>query len=158
MAQHDVWSCRKSNFLLKKIKIRRPKHSLTRTPLRPITSHFCLTPHPPTPLKVGVISVSPLIYKCLFLLLYTINRKSFQVSFKSEFLLIYVLQYPLNSSIVNSNINANFTWFPHAFYDRKKGLRFSLIFLVSVYQWKSVARSFVYGWGERNLLQCSFNG
>ena len=30
-------------FLNKKIKIGRPEHSLTPTPLSPITSHFCLT-------------------------------------------------------------------------------------------------------------------
>ena len=30
--------------LITKIKIGRPEHLLTPTPLRPITSHFCLTP------------------------------------------------------------------------------------------------------------------
>ena len=44
----------------KKIKIRRPEHSLNPTPLSPITSHFCLNPTPPSPLKVDVICVSPL--------------------------------------------------------------------------------------------------
>ena len=49
-------------FFNKKIKIGRPEHSLT-LPLRPITSHFCLTP---LPLKVDVICVSPLkrLSKC----------------------------------------------------------------------------------------------
>ena len=48
-------------FVNKKIKIGRPEHSLTPHPLRPITSHFCLTPPPPSPFKVDVICVSPLI-------------------------------------------------------------------------------------------------
>ena len=49
--------------LIKKIKIRRPEHSLNPHPLRPITSHFCLSPTPiAIPLKVEVICVSPLIY------------------------------------------------------------------------------------------------
>ena len=48
MAQHDVWSWRRSNFFFnKKIKIERPEHLLHPHPLRPITSHFCLT-HLPT--------------------------------------------------------------------------------------------------------------
>ena len=34
-------------FFNKKIKIGRPEHSLTPHPLRPIRSHFCLTPPPP---------------------------------------------------------------------------------------------------------------
>ena len=34
-------------FSNKKIKIGRPEHSLTPTPLRPITSHFYLKPPPP---------------------------------------------------------------------------------------------------------------
>ena len=34
-------------FFNKKIKIGRPEHSLNPQPLRPITSHFCLTPPPP---------------------------------------------------------------------------------------------------------------
>ena len=38
-------------FFNKKVKIGRPQHSLTPTPLRPITSHFSLTPHPPPPSK-----------------------------------------------------------------------------------------------------------
>ena len=44
--------------LIKKIKIRRPGHSLRPNPLRPITFHFCLPP-PPT-FKMDVIWVSPL--------------------------------------------------------------------------------------------------
>ena len=47
-------------FFNKKIKIGRPEHSLTPHPLRPITSHFCLTLPPPPPLKVDAICVSPL--------------------------------------------------------------------------------------------------
>ena len=50
--------------LIKKLKIGRPEHSLTPTPLRPITSHFCL--NPPPPLKVDVICVSPLNYLLLY--------------------------------------------------------------------------------------------
>ena len=47
--------------LIRKIKIGRPEHPLTPTPLRPVTSHFSLTPPPPSPpLKVDVICVSPL--------------------------------------------------------------------------------------------------
>ena len=48
-----------------KTKIERPEYSLSPTPLRPIMSHFCLTPSPP-PLppdpkaKVDVICVSTL--------------------------------------------------------------------------------------------------
>ena len=38
-------------FVNKKIKIGRPEHSLTPHPIRPITSHFCLTPPPPPPSK-----------------------------------------------------------------------------------------------------------
>ena len=56
-----------SIFFNSKIKIGRPEHSLTPHPLRPITSHFCLNhPPPPSPLKVDVICVSPLVYntKC----------------------------------------------------------------------------------------------
>ena len=34
-------------FFNKKINIGRLEHSLKRHPLRPITSHFCLTPHSP---------------------------------------------------------------------------------------------------------------
>ena len=44
MSGHDQNSIFFNN---KKIKIGRPEHSLTPTPLRPITSHFCLTPYPP---------------------------------------------------------------------------------------------------------------
>ena len=40
-------------FFNKKIKIGRPEHSLTPHPLRPITSHFCLTPHPSSPPQSG---------------------------------------------------------------------------------------------------------
>ena len=47
-------------FFNKKIKIGRPEHSLNPQPLRPITSHFCLTP-PPPPLKVNVIRASTLM-------------------------------------------------------------------------------------------------
>ena len=36
-------------FKNKKIKIRRPEHSLNPNTLHPITSHFCLTPLPPLP-------------------------------------------------------------------------------------------------------------
>ena len=36
-------------FCNKKIKIGRPEHSLTPTFVRPITSHFCLTPPAPLP-------------------------------------------------------------------------------------------------------------
>ena len=42
--------------LIKKIKIGRPEHSLTPpppTPLRPITSHFCLKPPSPSPHPQG---------------------------------------------------------------------------------------------------------
>ena len=52
-------------FLIKEINIGSPEHSLPPTPLRPITSHFCLTPllipppPPPNPPKVDVICVSP---------------------------------------------------------------------------------------------------
>ena len=35
-----------SNFLNKKTNIERPEQSLSPHPLRSITSHFCLTPHP----------------------------------------------------------------------------------------------------------------
>ena len=35
--------------LIKKIKIGRPKHSLSPHPLRPITFHFCLKPPFPSP-------------------------------------------------------------------------------------------------------------
>ena len=52
-------------FVNKKIKIRRPEHSLTPSPtpppstsLCPITSHFCL--NPPPHLKMSAICVSPL--------------------------------------------------------------------------------------------------
>ena len=38
----------KSNFLIKTINIGRPEHLLPPAPLRPITSHFCLTLHPPS--------------------------------------------------------------------------------------------------------------
>ena len=51
-------------FKNKKIKIRRPEHSLNPNTLHPITSHFCLTPLPPlppSPLKLDVIYVSPLM-------------------------------------------------------------------------------------------------
>ena len=41
LAQHDVCA---NPFFNKKIKIGRAEHSLTPTPLRLITSHFCLTP------------------------------------------------------------------------------------------------------------------
>ena len=41
-------------FCNKKIKIGRPEHLLPPTPLRPVTSHFCLTS------KVDVICVSSL--------------------------------------------------------------------------------------------------
>ena len=44
------------------LKIGHPEHSLTTHPLRPITSHFCLTPPPLSPIKVEVICVSPLTY------------------------------------------------------------------------------------------------
>ena len=94
----------------------------------------------------------------LFVLPCTINRKIFQVSSKFEFLLIYVLQYQMNSSIANSNISVNFTWFPQFFHDREKDLQFLLIFLVSLCQQKSVATSFIYRWDERLPLQHSFNG
>ena len=46
--------------LIKK-KIGRPEYSLPPIPVRPITSHFCLTLLLPTSLKVDVIFVSPLI-------------------------------------------------------------------------------------------------
>ena len=46
-------------FFNKKINIRRSEHPLTPPPPTSKTSHFCLIP-PPTPLKVGVIFVSPL--------------------------------------------------------------------------------------------------
>ena len=39
--------------LIKKIKLGRPEHLLTPIPLRPITSHFCLTSHPPMPPQSG---------------------------------------------------------------------------------------------------------
>ena len=35
-------------FFNKKVKIGHPENSLTPHPLRPITSHFCLTPLPPS--------------------------------------------------------------------------------------------------------------
>ena len=35
-------------FFNKIIKIGHPEHSLTPHPLRPITSHFCLSPPPPS--------------------------------------------------------------------------------------------------------------
>ena len=35
------------------IKIELLEHSLTSYPLRPITSHFCLAPPPPTPRQSG---------------------------------------------------------------------------------------------------------
>ena len=44
------------SLITKKIKIGRPEPP---TPLRPITSHFCLTPKPPASLKVDTICVSP---------------------------------------------------------------------------------------------------
>ena len=47
-------------FNKKKKKIRRPEHSLTPIPPRPITSHFSLIPHP---LKENAICVSPLTSK-----------------------------------------------------------------------------------------------
>ena len=51
-------------FFNKKIKIGRPKHSLTPQPLHPIASHFYLSPRPPPPpVKVYVICVSPLSVK-----------------------------------------------------------------------------------------------
>ena len=43
--------------LIKKIKVGLPEHSLISHLLRPITSHFCLTPQP---LKMDVIYVPPL--------------------------------------------------------------------------------------------------
>ena len=43
-------------FFDKKIKIGRSEHSLTPHPLRPITSHLCLTL--PSPLNVDVLCVS----------------------------------------------------------------------------------------------------
>ena len=50
--------------LIKRIKIGCPEHSLPLTTLRPIISHFCLNPTPPhpSPLKVDVICVSPLMF------------------------------------------------------------------------------------------------
>ena len=44
--------------LIKKIKIGHPEHSLTPTPLRPITSHFCVTP-PPTPQSGRHMCITP---------------------------------------------------------------------------------------------------
>ena len=45
--------------LIKKIKIGHLEHLLTPHPLRPITSHFHLTP--PTSLKVDVMCITPYI-------------------------------------------------------------------------------------------------
>ena len=63
--------------LIKKIKIGRPEHSLTPYPLRPITSHFCLTPstspHPLHPLQSGC-------HMCL-----TPNLTYFTMKFKNTF-------------------------------------------------------------------------
>ena len=49
-------------FFNKKIKIGRPEHFLPPVHLRPITSHFCLTPHllsTSSTSKVDVVCVSP---------------------------------------------------------------------------------------------------
>ena len=56
--------------LIKKIKIGCPEHSLTPTPLRPITSHFCLTAPPTTPLKVDIICVSPLTLLFIYIFIF----------------------------------------------------------------------------------------
>ena len=50
-------------FFNKKIKIGRPKHSLTPQPLHPIISRLAPAPPPPPPVKVYVICVSPLSVK-----------------------------------------------------------------------------------------------
>ena len=45
--------------LTKKIKIRHPKHLLTPHPLRPITSHICLTPTPTPPQNGRHMCITP---------------------------------------------------------------------------------------------------
>ena len=60
-------------FFNKKIKIGRPEHPLTPYTPTPITSHFCLTPPLPPPLKVDIICVSPLIlHHIYYIILYYI--------------------------------------------------------------------------------------
>ena len=54
------------SLIKKNKKIWRPEHSLTPSPLRPITSHFCLNQPPlPPPPKVGVICVSTLLIRAM---------------------------------------------------------------------------------------------
>ena len=66
-----------NQIFFNKKKIGRPEHSLPPTPLRPITSHFCLIPSPP-PLKVDIMCITPKSTDLLFPLLPCSYRKAHQ--------------------------------------------------------------------------------
>ena len=91
----------------------------------------------------------------LFLLPCTINRKIFQVSFKFEFQLIYVLRYQMNSSIANSNISVNFTWFPQFF--SWQGKRFAIfVDLLSLFMPAKERSHKFYLWVGREITSAAF--
>ena len=52
------------SLIKKKRKIGSPEHWLPLTPIRPITSNFCLTIQPP--LKMSIIFVSPLVINAIY--------------------------------------------------------------------------------------------
>ena len=64
LAQHDVWSWRKSIFLLKKKE--RSSKTLTNPPT-PLPENIAFLPYTPLPLEVDVICVSQLAEIVLYL-------------------------------------------------------------------------------------------